>query len=240
MFQTLLDLDAQLLLFFNSFHTPQLDVFMKLFTGRFIWIPMYAAILPILFKKYRSILAIVMLLGLILTIALTDQTCASLIRPLVGRLRPSNPHNPLSEYVTLVNGYRGGSYGFPSCHAANSFALAVYMSLIVKRRIFMAFIFVWASINCYSRMYLGVHYPGDILVGALIGSAFAFATYHCIRKLAGHYLSKKEKIVSDLHLFSGRLQAFGANGPTVRLTAIHVMITIGFGSTVYMLLESVL
>lgn len=83
---------------------------------------------------------------------------------------PSNPENPLSEMVHIVGGYRGGSYGFPSCHAANSFALASFLTLLFANRKLSLFIFAWAVLNSYSRVYLGVHYPGDLLVGAIIGT----------------------------------------------------------------------
>lgn len=128
MIEYLNQLDASILLFFNGMHSPFFDKFMMLCTGKFIWIPMYATILFILFKSFKPKLVLVYAIALGVAIALTDQTCASIIRPVVERLRPSNPGNPLSEYVHLVNGYRGGSYGFPSCHAANSFALAVFIA----------------------------------------------------------------------------------------------------------------
>lgn len=102
-------------------------------------------------------------------------SCATLIRPEVCRLRPSNPENPLSEMVHIVGGYRGGSYGFPSCHAANSFALASFLTLLFANRKLSLFIFAWAVLNSYSRVYLGVHYPGDLLVGAIIGTAVGLA-----------------------------------------------------------------
>ena len=102
-------------------------------------------------------------------------SCATLIRPEVCRLRPSNPENPLSEMVHIVGGYRGGSYGFPSCHAANSFALASFLTLLFANRKLSLFIFAWAVLNSYSRVYLGVHYPGDLLVGAIIGTAAGLA-----------------------------------------------------------------
>lgn len=88
---------------------------------------------------------------------------------------PSNPANPLSEMVHIVGGYRGGSYGFPSCHAANSFALASFLTLLFANRKLSLFIFAWAVLNSYSRVYLGVHYPGDLLVGAIIGTAAGLA-----------------------------------------------------------------
>lgn len=88
---------------------------------------------------------------------------------------PLQSRNPLSEMVHIVWGYRGGSYGFPSCHAANSFALASFLILLFANRKLSLFIFAWAVLNSYSRVYLGVHHPGDLLVGAIIGTAAGLA-----------------------------------------------------------------
>lgn len=95
--------------------------------------------------------------------------CSSVIRPVVARLRPANLENPIVDMVYIVNGYRGGSYGFPSCHAANSFGLAMYVIFLCRKRWLSFFIVAWAILNCYTRIYLGVHYPGDLIVGAIIG-----------------------------------------------------------------------
>lgn len=184
MIEFLNNLDTSIFLAINGHHSPFFDNFMTLFTGRFIWIPMYATILWILFKDFCGKRAVIYLLGIIAAIYLTDQTCASVIRPAVERLRPSNLENALSEMAYIVNGYRGGSYGFPSCHAANSFALASIIALIVRHRRFTWFIFGWAIINSYSRLYLGVHYPGDLIVGAIIGCSFGSICYYTARAIS--------------------------------------------------------
>lgn len=163
-------IDTQVFLALNGLHAPYFDVFMKLFTGKWIWVPMYAAVLFAVVRNYRWRQTLVVLVCVALAITIADQVCATLIRPEVCRLRPSNPENPLSEMVHIVGGYRGGSYGFPSCHAANSFALASFLTLLFANRKLSLFIFAWAVLNSYSRVYLGVHYPGDLLVGAIIGT----------------------------------------------------------------------
>ncbi len=177
-------LDTQIFLIFNGLHSDFFDSFMKLFTGRFIWIPMYVALAAVVVHVCRWQKALVYLLAIGAAIALTDQTCASVIRPAVERLRPSNLENPLSELAYIVGGYRGGSYGFPSCHSANSFALAVFMSLLFPRRRMVYTFLVWAALNSYTRLYLGVHYPGDLLVGAVIGSAFGALCYYAASRVA--------------------------------------------------------
>ena len=80
--------------------------------------------------------------------------------------------NPIVDLAHIVNGYRGGSYGFPSCHAANSFGLAMYVVFLFRKRWLSVFIITWAVLNCYTRIYLGVHYPGDLIVGHLVGKGY--------------------------------------------------------------------
>ena len=126
----------------------------------------------------------IIIIGTTLAITLADQLCATLIRPAVQRLRPANLDNPLSAMVHIVNGYRGGSYGFPSCHAANTFALVGLMLPIVRQRRFGIVMIAWAFTNCYSRIHLGVHYPGDLIVGATIGLAIGYLCYRLVRKTA--------------------------------------------------------
>lgn len=181
---TLINIDSRVFLFFNGIHAPFWDWFMYMFSGRFIWVPMYAAVLYMLYRNYSWKTATIYLVAIALTITIADQSCATYIRPYVERLRPSNLDNRLSILTHVVNGYRGGSYGFPSCHAANSFAFAAFAGLMVKRRWFTLFVFGWAVVNCYTRVYLGVHYPGDLLVGALIGMAVGSVVYCCARALA--------------------------------------------------------
>lgn len=183
MIEFLNTLDTNLFLALNGPHSPFFDSFMMLFTGRFIWVPMYVMVAWLLFHKNRWQSGLIYLVCLALAIVMSDQTCATIIRPAVERLRPSNVENAISSMVYIVDGYRGGSYGFPSCHSANSFALATFLSLFVRRRSFTAFILSWAVINSYSRIYLGVHYPGDLLTGALIGSCFGLVCHSFGRQL---------------------------------------------------------
>lgn len=170
MIEILDTIDSNILIFLNSIHCSFFDEFMYLYSGRFIWIPMYASLLFMMLKRYSVAEVIIMVLGIALSILIADQISASVIRPIVHRLRPSNLDNPVSSVIHIVNGYRGGACGFPSCHAANSFALAIFAALMLQKRSFTLFIYAWATINVYSRIYLGVHYPGDILTGAVIGS----------------------------------------------------------------------
>lgn len=173
MIDILANIDSNITIAINSVHCDYMDQFMYLFTGRFVWIPMYAMILVLLYKKYNWQKTVVFAIGIGLTILITDQTIATYIRPVIERLRPANLENPISEFIHVVNDYRGGAYGFPSCHAANSFALATFMIMTERKMRFVLFIFAWAFLNSYSRLYLGVHYFGDLIVGAILGSIIA-------------------------------------------------------------------
>lgn len=172
------DIDARLLLIVNGAHSPFFDSVMWCISGRWIWVPFYAVLAYLLFRRMSWKRASICLVTIGLIILAADQTCATLIRPEIGRLRPANLNNQLSSFVHVVNGYRGGRYGFPSCHAANTFALAVFMSLVIRHKWFTVMMFSWAFIVSYSRMYLGVHYFGDLFCGATIGSLFAVLFYY--------------------------------------------------------------
>lgn len=164
----------------NSMHSPWADVMMFNLSSRWIWVGFYAVILWYLWQRFGTRRTILVTLGVALTIMLADQLCASLIRPLVARMRPSHIDNPLSESLHLVNGYRGGAFGFPSCHAANTFGVALLLALVIRNRMAICALYLWVALNCYSRMYLGVHYPGDITAGAVVGSVCAWAVYGMI------------------------------------------------------------
>lgn len=123
----LTELDTDALLAVNGWKHVWADQFMYAYSGKWVWVPFYASILYVLFKNYNWKYVIGCLFAIGLTIAFADQIGASVIRPLVERLRPSNPANPISHMVEVVNGYRGGRYGFPSCHAANTAGLAFFL-----------------------------------------------------------------------------------------------------------------
>lgn len=183
MIETLTSIDEQILLFFNGNHTPFMNEAMALITGKWIWIPFYLLLIDLLFKKLGPKYAALTLVAVVLAIVMTDQICASVIRPYFGRLRPCNPENPISEYITLVKGICPGGYSWPSCHAANTFALATLLSCVMRSKAFTAGIFTWAVVVSLSRLYVGVHYPTDLLCGAAFGSAFGFLALQIVSRL---------------------------------------------------------
>lgn len=185
LFQSLMETDQTVFLYLNGLYTSFGDYFMSSFSGKVIWAPMYASVLYVLLKNADWKVALYCLIAIVLTITFADQACATFIRPAVARLRPCSPDNPISELVHLVNGKRSGSFSFPSCHAANSFGLAFMLMYLFRNRWLTAFILIWTVINSYSRIYLGVHYPTDLLAGAIVGATGATLMYLLLRKITG-------------------------------------------------------
>lgn len=173
----LVQLDTDILLAINGWHAEFLDPIVRNFTRSTPWIIMYAAIAYVMVRTYGWRCGVIAIALVGICVGLSDFVCASIIRPAVERLRPTCIDNPISEMVHIVNGYRSSRYGFPSCHAANTLSLALATSLLLRNRVYTGFIFVWALMQCYSRAYLGVHYPGDLLVGGAVGIAIAGGGY---------------------------------------------------------------
>ena len=194
--QALIKLDQQLLLWFNNHQTDFLNHFFSLYTGKVEWIFAAAVIVFILIKNYKKE-SIWILVLLVLTVVLTDQI-SNVIKYTVARPRPT--HEPLLQgLVKPVFGNLAGKYGFLSALAANSFAFALFTTLLFKNRIYGVVIFLWAALNAYTRMYLGVHYPGDILAGSLLGLLVAFFTFKLLDKFVLKKLSIKKISYPDLN-----------------------------------------
>jgi undecaprenyl-diphosphatase len=177
MLEFLLQLDRDLFLFLNGLHATWLDPIMFFLTRRLAWIPLYLFLMWLCIRTFgwRTLL---LLLFFTLLITLSDQT-TNVFKSYFQRPRPSKDES-LEGLVQLVNGYRGGGkFGFVSAHSANSFALAVFVIRLMskKHRFLIPLMLSYAVLNAYTRVYLGVHYPADILVGGLVGAIIGYFVF---------------------------------------------------------------
>jgi undecaprenyl-diphosphatase len=183
-------LDQQLFLFLNSLNSPFFDKVMSALSGVVIWFPLYISIIIYLVIRYKRKFLII-LFFIILAATLADQISVHLFKNIFHRLRPC--HEPsLAGLIHLVNGKCGGLYGFVSSHASNSFNVALLSLMLIKKRWYSISIIVWASVIGYSRIYLGVHYPGDVICGAMLGSFIGWGVYKLYELTDNKVLSKKE------------------------------------------------
>lgn len=175
--EELIHFDKQLLLLLNGSDSLFFDSLIMTLTTAQTWIPLYLALFYVVWKANRiprEIFFIIAAAGLCVLLAGTVDD--EIVKPLVARWRPT--HDPeIGSLIDTVNGYRGGNYGFFSAHAANTFSLAVFFSLLMRHRLFVCFMVGWSLTNCYTRLYLGVHYPGDITVGLLWGGFVGWLVY---------------------------------------------------------------
>ncbi len=177
----IMEVDRRLLVWLNGFHADWLDPVMYYVTQTIFWIPLYLFLLYLIIRDFKKEWW-VPLIGIGLTILIADQVTATLMKPFFARLRPSQEPS-LQGIVHLVrdhNGeiYTGGLYGFASSHAANTFGTATFFTLLFRsRHPWIKWLFLWAAVMTYTRIYLGAHYPGDILVGGIVGVTGAFLGY---------------------------------------------------------------
>ncbi len=187
MLEAIKSIDESLFLFLNAWHNTFFDALMWLFSNKLFWGPLYVWFLWLLYKRYSRHYWTVLVTILIMIVA-SDQLC-NVAKDSIMRLRPSQePH--LQSLVHIVNNYRGGMYGFYSGHSSNAFAVAFFMITIMvnERKYIIPVTLTYAILTAYSRIYLGVHYPGDILAGAIMGTilGISFAIAH--NRLRSRYM----------------------------------------------------
>lgn len=175
----LLILDQRLLLLVNGCHAPWADTLFWYVSEKWVWIPLYLLLAALLWQRFGWKKMLLMLLGFALAVGLSDYITSGVLKPLIARWRPTRDPQ-ICRWVHIVNGYRGGKYGFPSSHASDTMACALLFSLLWRNWKATLPMMLWVALNCYSRMYLGVHYPFDIMAGLLIGSLMAWTAYRCL------------------------------------------------------------
>ena len=185
--QYLNQVDTNVFLYLNGLHNHYWDYFMTMYSSRFIWVPFYASFLYVMLRNFHYKVTLACLGFIVAIIFICDQTASTLLKPMVERMRPSNLDNPISPMVHIAFNYRGGRYGFPSSHAANAWSMAFFAMYLVRRSKLSLFLTFWALLMTYSRIYLGVHYPGDLLVGTLIGFVTATLSYQIFKHFAKEY-----------------------------------------------------
>lgn len=175
--------DNNIVVAINNCHSQFMDNAIFVITDFWFFVGVVCCIIAYSILKNKFSKTILFCALLIVAVGCTDYLCASIIRPAVQQLRPTNPDNPVSAMLHIVHGYTGGKYGFPSCHAANSFAIAVFTTLWFRKKWIAAILIGWALLECYTRLYLGVHYPSDIVFGMAIGSLIAYIVYSLSKRI---------------------------------------------------------
>lgn len=194
--QQLIGWDKELFLLLNGLHNSFFDGFMYTYTKVLVWIPLYVALAFVFVKNARKE-SVWLILALALCVLVADQIASGFFKETVERLRPSR--NPDFEgIVHLVKNRKGGNFGFVSSHAANTFGVALLASLFIRNKIFTISLFAWSLVNCYSRIYLGLHYPADIAGGIIVGTFSALLIYFLIKKFRPQslpsYVSGKDSL----------------------------------------------
>ena len=194
MLEELIHIDTAILLLINGWHTLWADQVMWIVSEKTTWIPLYLLLIGLLVWRYRQPsnnatkwlkkvpVCVVMIVAIVAAVGLSDFIASGILKDLVARPRPTRVPE-LEGVLHLVNGYKSGQYGFVSSHAANTMACGLLFSLIWRNKIATVGMMLWVAVNCYSRMYLGVHYPLDILGGLMVGVLMAVVAYQVLLKL---------------------------------------------------------
>ena len=187
-FQTIIDFDKQLLILLNGSESLFLDSVVLTLTNAWTWVPLYISLLIVVIKNSESTLKILLILASAgLCVLFTGAVDDTIVKPLVGRWRPTRDPE-IGLLVDIVDGYRGGDYGFFSAHASNTFSIAIFFCWLVRSRLLSVALVLWSLTNCWTRLYLGVHFPGDIFVGLCWGAIVGTGVYQLYRYYAAKWL----------------------------------------------------
>lgn len=222
--QTLTDIDRSVLAFFNGSDSLFVDNLAVILTSGLTWIPLYLSLLYVVIKNNDTMKQIMLVVGcVILSITLSDGMADFIVKPMVERLRPSN--DPFIKYtVNVVNDMRGSSYSFFSAHASNTFCVAMFFSLLVRNKVFVITMVSWSLVNCWTRMYLGLHYPSDILAGLVWGGISGSLAYYV-------YIKSYLHIYKDFNYISSRYTSTGYNRFDADIVLLVLILTLLFAIT---------
>ncbi|MFH7012675.1 phosphatase PAP2 family protein [Flavobacterium sp. FlaQc-52] len=184
MLEKIQELDTNLFVYLNGLGSETYDKLWLIITNQLNWTPLFLLIFYLIYKKIGGKQTLYVLLFIAILIAFTDQT-TNLVKNTVQRLRPCN--NPeINTFIRIVQARK--SFSFFSGHAANTMAVATFLYLVLKRHFrYLGFLFLWPLVFAYSRIYLGLHYPVDILTGYFVGAVFGTLIYLLYRKLKPRY-----------------------------------------------------
>ena len=187
----IIELDKQLLLVLNGSDSLFIDVLAKTLTAATLWIPLYISLFYLVLKNSDSFMKVLLVLvGAGLCVLIAGSLDDMIVKPMVARWRPTHD-NEIGMIVDVVNGYRGGRYGFFSAHASNTFSIDIFFSLLIRSRLLTVALITWSLVNCWTRMYLGVHYPGDILCGLLWGGIVGVGVWLLYRQIYKRLFASK-------------------------------------------------
>lgn len=175
-------LDQIFTLTLNGSSSLYLDALAMTSTKTLTWIPLAILLLYVIIRNNDLRAVVSIILGIALCILVADQVASGIFKPLVARYRPTQDPQ-LMYMVDVVNGYRGGRYGFFSSHAANTMSVAVFLSFLIRNRSITLWLLSWSLLNCWTRVYLGVHYIGDLTVGILWGIIVGWLAYRLLLKV---------------------------------------------------------
>lgn len=218
-FSKIQDMDMQVLSLFNGSDNIMLDQMVQILTSGLTWIPLYVMLFFVVMRNNETMGQIALVVGsAIFCVLFADGLVDGIIKQLAERWRPSN--DPTFKYmVQVVDDIRPKGYSFCSAHAANTMSLAVFFSLLIRSKMLTITLVIWSLINCWTRLYLGVHYPSDILCGMIIGIIVGILVYLLYYKI---YL----RITPKINYISNQYTSTGYDHDDIDKAMVILMLTL--------------
>ena len=218
-FSKIQDMDMQVLSLFNGSDNIMLDQMVQILTSGLTWIPLYVMLFFVVMRNNETMGQIALVVGsAIFCVLFADGLVDGIIKQLAERWRPSN--DPTFKYmVQVVDDIRPKGYSFCSAHAANTMSLAVFFSLLIRSKLLTITLVIWSLINCWTRLYLGVHYPSDILCGMIVGIIVGILVYLLYYKI---YL----RISPKINYISNQYTSTGYDHDDIDKAMVILMITL--------------